>query len=55
MKTWQIGIAQSSYPYEVRWQNDFIQAKDQGEAEDLAGKKGYYRNLRIREVQNAPV
>ncbi|MBI2063652.1 MAG: hypothetical protein HYT65_01510 [Candidatus Yanofskybacteria bacterium] len=51
MKTWEIGVTEITYPYAIRWTGDFVQAEIQREAEDLAGEKGYYRNLRVREIQ----
>jgi len=49
MIVWQIGIKQSSYPYNISWQNDFVKAGTKSGAEDLASTKGYYRNLCVRE------
>lgn len=49
MMVWQIGIKQSSCPYNISWQNDFVKAEAKGEAEDIAIAKGYYRNLCVRE------
>ncbi len=49
MKKWQIGIATPS-GLSVSWKEDYVQAATKREAEELALKKGYYRNLRVRAV-----
>ncbi len=48
MKKWEIGIMSATYPYDIKWQNDFVSAENKSQALDLAGQKGYYRNLRVR-------
>ena len=54
MVTFEIGIS-SITPNEedsnVRWTGETIQAKDAGEASRKATDRGFYRNVRIRQVE----
>jgi hypothetical protein len=51
--TWEIGVVDGQYTTSggVCWQNDFVQAATQKEAEDKAAAKGYYRNVIVRAVK----
>lgn len=49
LKRFQIGITNITYPYAPRWQNDFVVAENEEKAHDLAGEKGYYRNVVLRQ------
>jgi len=46
-RKWQIGIA-SATADDVNWQQDWVEALTEAEAVELAGNKGYYRNVRVR-------
>ncbi|MCK1543332.1 hypothetical protein IVB12_15560 [Bradyrhizobium sp. 179] len=53
-RKWQIGIA-SATSSNVNWQQDWVTATTETEAAELAGSKGYYRNVRVRMApQTAP-